>query len=81
LSQSRAATFTRLAVEVPRAGACFGILRAALGRGYWLSAKDVGMLRKRLLLVENAVEVGSKIVVGTPKNHKARSVPFSKFLA
>lgn len=39
------------------------------------------MLRKRLLVTENAVEVGSRIVVGTPKNHKARSVPIPKFLA
>ncbi|HEV7949341.1 MAG TPA: tyrosine-type recombinase/integrase [Glaciihabitans sp.] len=30
---------------------------------------------------ENAVAVGSRIIVGTPKSHKVRSVPFPAFLA
>lgn len=51
------------------------------GEAIGLRVNDVDMFRKRLLVTENAVEVGSKIVVGTPKNHKARSVPFPKFLA
>lgn len=51
------------------------------GEAIGLRVKDVDMLRKRLLVTENAVEVGSRIVVGTPKNHKARSVPIPKFLA
>ena len=29
----------------------------------------------------NAIEVGGKIVVGTPKSHKKRSVPFPAFLS
>lgn len=31
--------------------------------------------------MENAVEVGSRAEVGTPKNHKQRPVPFPKFLS
>jgi integrase len=38
------------------------------------------VLERRFLVTENAVEVGSRIVVGTPKNHERRSVPFPRFL-
>ncbi len=34
-----------------------------------------------MLIRENAVYVGSTIVVGTPKTHENRSVPFPRFLA
>lgn len=46
-----------------------------------LRVKDVNPLRMRLNVVQNAVAVGSKIEVGTPKSHKKRSVPFPAFLA
>lgn len=51
------------------------------GEAAGLRVKDLDMLRRRLRIEENAVEVGSRIEVGTPKNHKRRSVPFPKFLA
>nr|BFE42902.1 hypothetical protein GCM10017547_07950 [Pseudarthrobacter oxydans] len=46
-----------------------------------LRVKDVNPMRRRLNVVLNAVEVGSKIEVGTPKTHKKRTVPFPAFLA
>lgn len=51
------------------------------GEATALRVKDLDMLKRRLHVVENAVEVGSKIEVGTPKNHKKRVVPFPKFLS
>jgi hypothetical protein len=38
------------------------------------------MLRKRATVSENAVEVGSEIIVGTTKSHKRRNVPLPEFL-
>ncbi|WP_414687298.1 tyrosine-type recombinase/integrase [Mycobacterium sp.] len=38
------------------------------------------MLRRRATISENAVEVGSEIIVGTTKGHKLRSVPLPDFL-
>lgn len=46
-----------------------------------LRVKDLDALKRRLHVVENAVEVGSRIEVGTPKNHKQRTVPFPRFLS
>lgn len=51
------------------------------GEAIGLRVKDLDMLKRRFLVTENAIEVGSRIVVGTPKNHKRRSVPFPRFLA
>jgi integrase len=51
------------------------------GEAVGLTVKDLDMLRRRMRIEENAVEVGNKIVVGTPKNHKRRTVPFPAFLA
>jgi integrase len=39
------------------------------------------MLRRRINVERNAVEVGGVFEVGTPKSHKKRSVPFPAFLA
>lgn len=50
------------------------------GEAVGLRVKDLDMLRRRINVTENAVEVGSKIEVGTPKNHKRRAVPFPQFL-
>lgn len=44
-----------------------------------LSALDT--LRRRALIEENAVAVGTEIVVGTPKSHERRSVPYPQFLS
>lgn len=51
------------------------------GEATGLRVKHLDMLRRRLTVEENAVQVGSVIEVGTPKNHKNRTVPFPRFLA
>lgn len=45
-----------------------------------LRVRDVDFTRRRLAISENAVEVGAETIVGTPKSHKRRSVPFPAFL-
>jgi integrase len=51
------------------------------GEATGLRVKDLDMLRRRINVTVNAVEVGDRIEVGTPKSHKARSVPFPELLA
>lgn len=51
------------------------------GEATGLRVQDVDMIRRRLNIRQNAVDVGGRIVVGTPKNHEIRSVPFPEFLA
>ncbi|MGC7152983.1 tyrosine-type recombinase/integrase [Paenarthrobacter ureafaciens] len=51
------------------------------GEATGLRVKHVDFLRRRFMIEENAVQVGSIIEVGTPKNHKKRTVPFPLFLA
>lgn len=51
------------------------------GEATGLKVKHLDMLRRRIMIEENAVQVGSVIEVGTPKNHKKRTVPFPRFLA
>ena len=50
------------------------------GEATALRVRDVDLLRRRVSVVENAVEVGHRIVVGTPKSHKRRTVPLPRFL-
>ncbi|CAN5349538.1 site-specific integrase [soil metagenome] len=50
------------------------------GEATGLRVRDLDMLRKRALVSENAVQVGSKIHVGTTKGHKQRTVPLPAFL-
>ena len=50
------------------------------GEATGLRVRDVNMIRRRLQLEQNAVDVAGKIIVGTLKNHKSRAVPFPKFL-
>ncbi|CAH0274625.1 Putative prophage phiRv2 integrase [Arthrobacter sp. Bi83] len=50
------------------------------GEATALRVKHLDMLRRRLMIEENAVQVGSVIELGTPKNHKKRTVPFPRFL-
>jgi integrase len=45
-----------------------------------LRVMDVDMTRRRLSVEQNAVEVGHKFVVGTPKSHERRTVPFPELL-
>ncbi|MDO8338442.1 MAG: tyrosine-type recombinase/integrase [Microcella sp.] len=50
------------------------------GEATALRVRDVDMLRRRVHVVENAVRIGAVVHVGTPKSHRARSVPFPSFL-
>ncbi|GAB3808272.1 hypothetical protein GCM10028798_33940 [Humibacter antri] len=50
------------------------------GEASALRVKDIDTLRRRLMVVENAVYVNGSILVGTPKTHERRSVPYPKFL-
>lgn len=45
-----------------------------------LRVSDVDMLRRRIHVRRNAVNVGGKVVVGTPKTHELRTMTFPKFL-
>jgi integrase len=45
-----------------------------------LRVMDPDMLRKRIKVQQNAVMVGGRIIIGTPKSHEARAVPFPTFL-
>jgi len=51
------------------------------GEATGLRVRDVDMLRRRVTVTENAVRIGAVVHVGTPKTHRARSVPFPAFLA
>lgn len=45
-----------------------------------LRVRDVDTSRRRLSIERNAVEVGTEIHVGSPKNHERRSVPYIEML-
>ncbi|WP_299166979.1 tyrosine-type recombinase/integrase [uncultured Arthrobacter sp.] len=51
------------------------------GEAVALRVRHLDMLKRRISVEENAVEVGGRVAVGTPKNHKRRTVPFPRFLA
>lgn len=51
------------------------------GEAVALRVEDVDMLRRRIHVRRNAVEVGGKLYEGTPKTHKTRTVPVPAFLA
>lgn len=50
------------------------------GEAIGLRVKDVDLQRRRLNINQNAVEIGSRVEVGTPKTHERRSVPFPAML-
>jgi integrase len=50
------------------------------GEAMGLRVHDLDMLCKRANVTENAVQSGGGIHVGTPKAHKARTVPLPEFL-
>jgi integrase len=50
------------------------------GEAIALRVADLDMLRRRVTVAENAVQVGATIHVGTPKSHKLRTVPLPPFL-
>ncbi|WP_433584605.1 tyrosine-type recombinase/integrase [Microbacterium hydrocarbonoxydans] len=51
------------------------------GEAAALRVRNVNLLRRRLHIEENAVQVEGRIRVGAPKTWQIRSVPFPKFLA
>ncbi|TFC85797.1 site-specific integrase [Cryobacterium sp. TmT2-59] len=51
------------------------------GEAIGLRVSSLDTLRRRMLIEENAVLIGSHVEVGTPKTHENRSVPFPKFLS
>lgn len=58
--------------------ACYTGLR--WGEIAGLRVKHLTLLKRRILVRENAVEVGRKIVVGSLKNYEIRDVPIPRFL-
>lgn len=46
-----------------------------------LRAGRVDLLRRRVEVVENVVDVGGRLEWGTPKTYESRSVPFPRFLS
>ena len=50
------------------------------GEAIGLRVRDVNLERRRLQVEQNAVEVGTEIIVGTPKGHERRSVAFPAVL-
>ncbi|MGW4331862.1 tyrosine-type recombinase/integrase [Rhodococcus koreensis] len=50
------------------------------GEAIALRVEHLDLLRKRLTVVDNAVQVNGEIHVGTPKSHVHRSVPIPAFL-
>lgn len=50
------------------------------GEATALRVQDLDLLRRRILVRSNAVNVGGVIVPGTPKSHETRSVPIARFL-
>lgn len=51
------------------------------GEAVRLRMRSVDMLRRRVLVQANAVNVRGTIIPGTPNSHESRSVPFPAFLA
>lgn len=51
------------------------------GEATGLRISSLETLKRRVLVQENAVAVGGKIIVGTPKTHETRSVPYPASLA
>jgi integrase len=50
------------------------------GEAIGLRVRHLDLLRKRINIVDNAVQVEQQIHVGTPKSHKSRVVPVPAFL-
>lgn len=51
------------------------------GEAIGLRVSALDTLRRRMLVEENAVNIGSAVVVGTPKTHEKRSVSYPAFLS
>jgi integrase len=59
--------------------------RKVRGRKVYLTHVQVeqlaDLIRRRASIIDNAVAVGDSIIVGSPKTHRVRTVPFPKFVA
>lgn len=51
------------------------------GEAIGLRVASLDILRRRMQISENAVTIGRDVLVGTPKTHENRSVPYPKFLS
>lgn len=51
------------------------------GEATGLLVQHVDVKRRRVSVEQNAVMVGGKIEIGTPKTHETRTVPYPKFIA
>lgn len=51
------------------------------GEAIGLRVSSLDTLRRRMLIEENAVNIGSAVVVGTPKTHEKRSISYPAFLS
>lgn len=51
------------------------------GEATGLRVEHLDRVRRRANIIENAVNVGGRVVVGTPKTHEKRSVPYPEFLS
>jgi integrase len=51
------------------------------GEAVGMRIRNIDTLRRRVTVRENATRVGGKIIVGTPKTHEERSVPYPAFLS
>lgn len=60
--------------------AVLGLTGLRFGELAGLRVRRVNFLRRRLEVVETLTEVGGRVVVGTPKTHQHRSVPFPRQL-
>lgn len=72
-----------LAYESGRNGALVLVLAYCglrWGEAIGLRVRDIDFLRRRITVHENAVQVGTKHVVGTTKGDKVRSVPIPAFV-
>lgn len=87
-SASRHVYLTHLQVEqIAEASGANGLLVRTLAytglrwaEAIGLRARNIDLVRSRIWVEENAVEVGGEIYVGTPKSHKVRHVPVPPFL-
>ncbi len=50
------------------------------GEATGIRVKSLDLMKRRVSVEENAVMVGAQVVVGTPKTHETRQVPYPEFL-
>jgi integrase len=80
LSNEQVATLVRASGEHGALVATLAYTGLRWGEVSALRVRDIDTARHRLHVVQNAVYVNGAIVVGTPKTHARRSVPYPQFL-